>query len=277
MAMNPRLLRPVASGVHPEAAAWRTAVIENGGSVSVSTMKAVSEFCAEIDKAGIRSKFIRVGIFAGNNLLAALVPLYRGTSRTGTQEGNTTDTNSGGVFVAGDYSESLGLLGSSGTPRKFLATGVANSVLGLTGHMAYYGCGDMTSTTTHRAMECIVSGSSLWFVDQRNNSKNFGVYYTGASFSSSVTRTGSGLRLIQRTSNTSLQGWFGATQETDEGGSAGLNVTVVNSSDTFNIFSTAANFPYRMGAYSLGLTMTSGEIASYNTAMVALQTALGRA
>jgi hypothetical protein len=275
--MSPRLLRPVASGVHPEAAAWRTAVVDAGGSVSASTMKAVSKFCADIDAAGIRSKFIRLGIFAGNNLLAAQVPLYRGTSRTGTQNGNTTDINSGGVFVAGDYSESLGLLGSSGAPRKFLATGVANSVLGLTGHMAYYGCGNMTSTTTHRAMECIVSGSALWFIDQRNNSKSVGVYYTGATFAASATRTGSGLRLAQRLSGTSLQGWFGATQETDESGSASNNVTVVNSSDTFSIFSTGANFPYRMGAYSLGLTMTSGEIASYNTAMVALQTALGRA
>jgi hypothetical protein len=276
MPMNPRLLRPLASGVHPEAAAWRTAVVANGGSVSASTMKAVSKFCADIDAANIRSKFIRVGIFAGNDLLAALVPLYRGTSRTGTQEGNTTDTNSGGVFVAGDYSESLGLLGSSGAPRKFLATGVANSVIGATGHFAYYSSGDMTSTGTRRAME-IDGGSPLVVVDKRNNSRNFFQYGAGASFSASVARAGSGLRFGQRLSSTSLQLFFGATAEVDETGSATSAVTVTNTSSQIRVFSNGENFPYRMSAYSLGLTMTSGEIASYNTAMVALQTALGRA
>jgi len=276
MPMNPRLLRPLASGVHPEAAAWRTAVVDAGGSVSASTMKAVSKFCADIDAAGIRSKFIRVSIFAGNNLLAALVPLYRGTSRTGTQEGNTTDTNSGALFVDGDYSESLGLLGSSSSPRKFLATGVANSVIGATGHFAYYGSGSMVSTGTRRAME-IDGGSPPLFFDNRNSSRNFFSYGSGASFVSSVAREGSGLRLGQRLSSTSLQLFFGATAETDESGSANFSVTVTNTSSQIRVFSDGENFPYRISAYSFGSTMTSGEIASYNTAMVALQTALGRA
>jgi hypothetical protein len=76
MPMNNRLMRPLASGFHPEAAAWRSAVIANGGSASTSTVRAVSNFCAAIDAAGIRDRFYRLGIFAGSNLNAALVPLY---------------------------------------------------------------------------------------------------------------------------------------------------------------------------------------------------------
>jgi len=127
MPMSPRLLRPIASGVHPEAAAWRSAVVANGGSVSASTLKAVGKFCADIDKAGLRDRFYRLNLFCGSNLNAVLVPLYRGPSRTGTQYGNTTDTNNG-PFVSGDYSESSGLKGNASS--KYLETGVAMTFLG---------------------------------------------------------------------------------------------------------------------------------------------------
>ena len=127
MPMSPRLLRPIASGVHPEANAWRTAVVANGGSVSASTMKAVSAFCTAIDKAGIRDRFYRLSLFCGTGLNACLVPLYRGPSRTGTQYGNTTDTNTG-PFVSGDYTESSGLKGNGSS--KYLDTGVAMTFLG---------------------------------------------------------------------------------------------------------------------------------------------------
>lgn len=244
--------------------------------MSGSTLQAVSRLCTSISSAGIRSRFFRLGIFAGDNLNAALVPLYRGPTLGGTTYGNATDINSGGLFVTGDYAENLGLLGSSSTPRKFLATGLENSVLGATGHMAYYGSSDMTSTTTHRAIECIVSGSGQFFLDQRNGSKLLFNYQTGATFEALLSNTQRGLRLAQRISATGMEAYIGATAQTDGSGSAGNNVTVVNTSDAFNIFSSVANFPYRMSAYSLGLTMTSGEVAAYNTAIVAFQTALGR-
>jgi hypothetical protein len=133
MPMNPRLLRPIASGVHPEANAWRSAVVANGGSVSASTVKAVSTFCAAIDAAGIRDRFYRLNIFAGTGLNAALVPLYRGPSRTGTQYGNATDTNVG-PFVSGDYAEtgaSGGLKGNGSS--KYLNTGVQTASLPVPG------------------------------------------------------------------------------------------------------------------------------------------------
>jgi hypothetical protein len=130
--MNPRLLRPLASGVHPEAAAWRTAVVANGGSVSAATMRAVSKFCGDIDAAGLRDRFIRLNLFCGSDVLACLVPLYRGQSRTGTQFGNTTDTNSGSdLFVSGDYTETgaTGGLAGNAALTKHLMTGVPHNTM----------------------------------------------------------------------------------------------------------------------------------------------------
>jgi hypothetical protein len=59
-----------------EAQDWISRVYANGGTVSTSTASAVSTFCDAIESAGIRDRFYRLGIFAGSNLNAALVPLY---------------------------------------------------------------------------------------------------------------------------------------------------------------------------------------------------------
>ena len=125
MPMSPRLLRPRASGVHPEAASWRTRVVANGGSVSATTMQAVDRFCRSIDGAGIRDRFYRLNLFCGGNLNAVLVPLYRGPSASGSTFGDAADTNFN--FVAGDYAENDGLKGNGST--KYLATGLPMTFL----------------------------------------------------------------------------------------------------------------------------------------------------
>jgi hypothetical protein len=99
---------------------WVNRVYANGGTVSTSTATAVNSFCNDIDAAGIRDRFYRLNLFAGTGLNAALVPVYRGDSLGGTQYGNTTDTNVG-LFVSGDYAETVGLTGN-GT-SKYLNTG----------------------------------------------------------------------------------------------------------------------------------------------------------
>ena len=109
MAMNNKTMRP--RTFHPEATAWRSAVIANSGTVSATTMRAVSNFCTAINAAGIRSKFLRLNLVCGNNLAAARVPLYRGASATGTQYGSAADTNIG-PLTANDYSEATGLQGN---------------------------------------------------------------------------------------------------------------------------------------------------------------------
>ena len=129
MSMSPRLLRPRQT-LHPEAASWASRVVANGGTVSGTTLSAVDKFCKAIASAGIRDRFYRLGIFAGSNLNAALVPLYRGPSLGGTQYGGTTDTNVGGLFVSGNYNETTGLSTTAGGGQ-YLNTGLSPNDMAL--------------------------------------------------------------------------------------------------------------------------------------------------
>lgn len=111
---------------------WINRVYANGGTVSATTASAVNTFCESIDSAGIRDRFYRLNLFCGASnasLDAVRTPLYRGPSLSGTQFGNTTDTNN--LFVAGDYAETGttgGLKGNAST--KYLDTGLAMTFLG---------------------------------------------------------------------------------------------------------------------------------------------------
>ena len=78
--------------LHIEAIDWHNRVVSNGGSVSPTTLKAVSDFCKSIDSAGIRDRFSRLNLFCGENLSAALVPLYRNFN-TSSNIGYSVDYN----------------------------------------------------------------------------------------------------------------------------------------------------------------------------------------
>jgi hypothetical protein len=286
-AMSPRLLRPIAGGIHPEAAAWRSAVIANGGSVSGSTLNAVSKFCRSIDAAGIRDRFARVNLFCGDSLNSALVPLYRSTSYGGSALGNATDTNNAFVGVGTDYAEtgaSGGLTGNGSS--KYLDTGLASSALPsvATGHMAAY-VPQITPTDTTMAFLGNASGSNQYNLSYRRNSGTGlaqirtvwgAIASNDASEPSSVLR--GGLRLSTRTSATALRTYLNSTEvslhETSVTPASHVNnwfVLAFNSAGAPIQYSTAL-----IRAYSIGESMDDGQVAAYYTAMQAFQTALGR-
>jgi len=275
--MSPRLLRPIASGVHPEAAAWRSAVIANGGGTpSATTMRAVSQLCSDIDKAGIRDRFFRLGIYAGPSLNAALVPLYRGQSRTGTTYGNTTDTNNG-PFVSADYVETgaSGGLKGNGT-SKYLDTGLPMNYPATNGdrHLSVYK--NLAATSTDYSIGVVDSGSPLTLYQLVRTGGNFG-YFSGGNTLSIAIADAAGL-------------WVGTGTVNRELYKNGVSVASnTNGSDTVN----AATRPFfifaqnnsgspsgqsdeRQGAYSIGLSLDAAQVADYYTAMQAFQTALGR-
>ena len=120
-------LLPQASNA--DAQDWIARVYANGGTVTQATANSVSAFCDAIDAAGLRTKFYRLNLFAGNSdgsLIAVRTPLYRGQSRTGLQYGGATDSNVN--FAPTDYSETTGLTGSS-TTGKYLNTGFPANTL----------------------------------------------------------------------------------------------------------------------------------------------------
>lgn len=283
MPMNPRLLRPIASGVHPEAAAWRSAVVANGGSVSASTMKAVSTFCAAIDAAGIRDRFYRLSLMAGSNLNAALVPLYRGPSRTGTQYGNATDTNNG-PFVSGDYVEtgaSGGLKGNGST--KYLDTGLAGTTFSagdrhcsaywnanatLTGNRAFIGNTDSSTAAAGAWFDIHSRHTNSGSEAQITN--NYGLVHTSANRHQLVQYNGA-------TSAVSYSDGGDKKTRTD----FSLSAPTASATNWF-VFSLNPSLfggvrtNARICTYSIGLSMTDANALAFYNAVHAFQTALGR-
>jgi hypothetical protein len=280
MPMNPRLLRPIASGVHPEANAWRTAVVANGGSVSGSTMKAVSKFCGDIDAAGIRDRFWRLNLFCGTGLNAALVPLYRGQSRTGTQYGNTTDTNNG-PFVSGDYAETgaSGGLTGNGT-SKYLDTGVKADALGQTDrHLSMVGIG-VSPTASHQYsgvdnFGC--GGNAFWGILVGSGVTNFMIRAQAAAANSTTfTATGNAYILVSGNGSAAVyeKGVSVVTGPAGAFNAPNLDIYIFGLNRCGSPAALAAS---RQTAYSIGVAFTAGQAASFYNAMLAFQTSLSRA
>lgn len=280
MGMSPRLLRPRATGFHPEAQAWRNAVIANGGTVSGSTLTAVNNFCRSIDAAGIRDRFVRLNLFCGSGLSAALVPLYRGQSRTGTKFGGTIDTNNN--FVSGDYAEtgaSAGLQSNGST--KFLNTGVkANDLSQTDRHLS---CVADTSTFNLTSkyllgMDNFGCGSNaLWGILTGGAATNQIMVRAQASVQNSSAFNVSGRAHLLVSGNgsasvynngsfvlTGLPGAFTApaldiyTHALNRCGSAGDYTSVL------------------LQSYSIGLAMTASQVTSLYDVMLTFRIALSR-
>lgn len=282
MGMNPRLLRPRASG-HPEALAWRSTVIANGGSVSGSTLNAVSKFCRDIDAAGIRSKFRRLNLMCGTSdasLVAVRVPLYRGESRTGTQYGNTLDTNVN--FVQGDYAENSGLTGD-GT-SKYLNTGFNISDLpgAANCHLSSYIRGTQNTASSRALIGTLFNGTSDRYRIFINPS-SAGFYNPRAELGATTQADGGvransngGLIVASRTSTTSLTLY-------DDAVSIGTNTnSTAETTSATPIFVFARNGPTEyyngiMAGYSIGAGLTGAQVTSYYNALNTFQTAIGRA
>lgn len=283
MPMSPRLLRPRQTGLHPEAQVWRNAVIANGGTVSGSTLAAVSKFCFSIDAAGIRDRFYRLNLFAGTELNAALVPLYRGQSRTGTQFGNTTDTNNG-PFVSGDYAEtgaSGGLQAVSNT-SKHLATGLNPFTAGLS-EQNYHNSGYFPATlsTTFFIASTSAFGNSLF----AGAFSTIGMYvrFGGGSNSgleNAAISARNGHLLGQRSGGTGV----GYRNGININGTSNTSGSSAFASGMNSLFVFATNtgsgasqfFSGRACMYSVGLNFTDAQALAFYNAVQTFQTALGR-
>jgi hypothetical protein len=244
-------------------------------------MKAVSKFCADIDAAGIRDKLYRVNLFAGTGLNACLVPLYRGQSRTGTQYGNTTDTNQG-PFVSGDYAEtgaSGGLKGNGSS--KYLDTGLpGNTFSAGNRHCSAYWNANSTLTGSRVFIGNTDTTSNVAWFDIHSRFSNAGSE-TQLTNATNLNHTATNhQQLAQYIGATSAESYsMGGDKKTL--GSFPLGSPTASSSNWF-IFSVNPSLfggvrtDARICCYSIGLSMSeAGAIALYN-AQHAFQTALTR-
>jgi hypothetical protein len=296
--MNNRLLRPRQT-THPEAANWAARVVANGGSVSGSTLSAVSRFCRAIDGSGIRDRFFRLNLFCGGTsgtpvgLNSALVPLYRGQSLGGTQFGNTTDTNVG-PFVSGDYSETLGLLGNGSS--KWLNTGFLGGTAGLTTSSVHLSAVWPTFTqgasanTFPLAMINAAASERHWInVNSNTIPTTYVDAFLGQSGSNNAVNTISssnggvsipgGLWLASRVSVSDLRLYLGNTEraaQTASIGSATLSTEALSVFGRWNGTAASLFFGQRMMSYSVGLGMSGPQAAAFSTAVTNFNAAMER-
>ena len=284
MPMNPRLLRPRQT-LHPEAANWASRVRANGGSVSGSTLTAVSRFCASIAAAGNRDRFYRLNLFCGTadaSLIAVRTPLYRGPSLGGTQYGNTLDTNFN--FAITDYAENSGLTGD-GT-SKYLNTGFnVDQLPGAANcHLSSYIRGTQNIASVRALIGAIFNVvTDRYRLMLRTDGSSAGNYTASTELGKAVgisavqrPNANGGLIVSSRTSTTSLTLY-------DDGVSIGTaSDSTAETTGAFPFFVFARTGPVEyyngiMAGYSIGAGMSQSQVTSYYNAMNAFQTALGRA
>jgi hypothetical protein len=272
---------------------WVNRVYANGGTVSTSTANAVNSFCNDIDAAGIRDRFYRLNLFAGNSdaaLAAARTPLFRGPSLGGTQYGNALDTNTN--FVAGDYAETGANGGLKGNAtNKQLATGFAPLDASLEGTDSWHHSVYLTQKGSYIFGRLV--NRLTFFNDGTDTTSGEDTHWNNTTLIHSNQE--SSLNLANVTTGMAL----GTTQSS---GAAGWYNNVKVATDlapmtnglrhaaTYYIF--ARNFVTnnagagtgtiglfsddRLGMYSFGLGMDDTQAQAFNAAAEAFQVALGR-
>jgi hypothetical protein len=250
--------------------------------VSGSTLKAVSDFCRQIDAAGIRDRFYRLNLFAGTGLNAALVPLYRGTSLGGTQYGNATDTNNG-PFVSGDYVETGATGGLAGNgSSKYLNTGLPTDALPqvATGHLSFWTRGGSVAGVRRPIGTEATVAANRFFIDRRPvvNGGDLSHWGSLAAGDSSDDAT-AGLFSGSRTSATDLRFYKDGSQV---GGTQTGSTTMTAHDKPFFVFAGNANgspgsyYERRMAAYSIGDGLTGAQVTSFYNALNTFMGALSR-
>lgn len=279
--------------IHPEARNWSDRVASNSGTVSSSTLTAVSNFCVAVDaESGLRSAITRLNLFCGDNLSAALVPLYLAESFDAAAKGNTTDTNNN--FVSGDYNATGtdGGLQKASNTNAYLNTGLAWSAVGsaFSGHLsasgknletsgdfAFLGVYDPGVSATSSINALDICTPYLVGTDDRayrnNSTTNTAVAIPQASLLTSESHL-----LGTRTAINSASLYRNGTSISTKTGAVTNNV----STKPFFVFTlSSAGAPgsftsARLRMYSIGSGITAAQAAAFSTAVANFNAALGR-
>lgn len=256
---------------HADATNWLTRVTAAGGTVSASTLAAVSTFAYAIETAGIRSSFTRLNLFCGNSLTSALVPLYTSSTTGGTAVGNTTDTNVN--FVSGDYSETTGLAGNGTT--KYLRTGVTPALLPSVSsiHLSHsgraYGSGGLTTI-----IGSYDSGNAHYEIRTTSNRESL---LAGAG-GNGYTATAESHQVASRTATNAQSLYCGGAVVS----SSTTATTPATSTREFAVFclnltgSFARFTPATLWFYSIGSGLTAEQVRQFSVAVLGFNMTMGR-
>ena len=272
----------VSETLHHEAIDWATRASANGGLISTTTIRAVSEFCRAIDSAGIRDRFLRLNLSAGG-FLGSLVPLYRAASFGATVIGNATDTNIN--FVSGDHAETGASAGWKGNgTSKYLQTGVVPSTAMTYGNTHLSTFVEAAHTTGATAFPIMIGSrtGSLWLLmSAAQSTLSTPAYYQdengGAAFSIVANPTGHivGSTIAQADKRFFINAVQSGSTTTN---APATTLPTVGVYVMANNFAGTAQLWYsgRVSAYSIGRGMTAAQVSAYTAAMLAVRAALNR-
>lgn len=280
------------SPIHADAADWAERVNAEDDIVSAATLSKVSRLCYAIDAAGIRDRFLRLNVFSGDGLNAAITPLFRGRSLTGTQYGGTVDNNAGeaSAFISGNYVESVGL-NAPNASTKHLDTGFSTSLVtaaqweGM--HFSAWH-GPITQVDRDPYFLGAHNAATDRFSLQTSTRSASLAYETGRAGKATTVIATSGVQgarpsaflLNQRTSSVSQELYRNGSLEVT---SATLTQGIATTSLTLFVFalnSAGVRAGDQAGTtlrhYSIGLAMTAAQVSAFYTAMLAYNTSMER-
>ena len=256
---------------------WRAETLQyadniaaNGGSISQASLVAIDTFVRACLVAGIWSKFIEVGPFAGSNLNAAMVKLVYQPAA------GSVLTNSS--FVAGDYVEtgSNGGLASDGT--KFLNTNVQATTLPDNGHYSFYLREDVTSGGNKSLIGALDASNQYW-MGALTPSTAVDLRYGGLTSATAAGTLAKGFYAGVREAANSL------VYYRDGASIATLSSVTGTTKPAYPIFLWAFNSSGSSGGrlnargsfYSIGQALIASEVVALHNAVRSLQLALNRA
>lgn len=268
----------IRSAITEEAMDWRDRVYATGGTSSGVAMSAVNSFCRRIEGSGLRSLFFRLSLVCGDDLLASIVPLYRGPNRTGTQLGNAIDENNG-PLVGGDYSLASGIQFNGVNKYLELATNPVSNIFP-DGHTRNTGHISAAFAGASTAAQRVIGGgdtNGFYWLDSRTTATRPQLW---------------GSRSIARQAVSTLEHWI---LKRDAGGNHSLyvdGITVMTSSGASTTNDTdakiclgasgdhgggvSAYFSGRVAVYSFGETMNDAQAATFHSCVTAFFSAIGR-
>ncbi len=255
-----------------DVADWISRVQGQGSGVSVATASAVTTFVVGLKADSIWAKIGRLNIYAGNGLNALKAPLKNTC-------GNATDTLVS--FIAGDYSENVGLTGN--TTTKCITTGLLpSSCGGVTAdniHLSVYvRTGANTADGILGAQQDVAAASSV-VIDVSYGGTSYLVMNNATTGLLSVTDSaGTGLYIGTRPNAAFERLYKDAVLIASNSGTAGTarptNQLVIHA---INVVGTNALFTARtLEMYSFGEGLTATDVTNYTARYSTLRTALGR-
>lgn len=245
---------------------WIARVVINTGSVSAGTKTAANVFVSAIKTASLRSKILRLNLYAGTGLAACLVPLIR-------DKGGLIDTATG--FVSGDYSEATGLTGNGLT--KSVDTGFSPPGDWTSDNDCFIGVYARTKTTVAAVLIGGLGGSSnADYIYMTGVLSYLSCHDTGNQFNyadSIATGHYAGSRIASNDTKLYRNGVSQASSATAGGTRSNWAIGV------HAYQSPGGTFGYTdasLAGYEICKGLTPTETLAYYNALQAFQTALGR-